>query len=60
MGARTAVGLERLRQAPLKHGRRDAAAHQAARDRGAARREMATLDALLQELDELTQRGACP
>jgi hypothetical protein len=59
-GARTATGLERLRQAPLKHGRRGAEARQAARERGAARRELATLDALLRELDELTQHRVCP
>ena len=59
-GARTAAGLERLRQVPLKHGRRAAEARQAARERGAARREIATLNTLLREVDDLTQRSAGP
>ncbi|WP_431268684.1 HGGxSTG domain-containing protein [Dankookia sp. P2] len=32
-GRRTPEGLERLRQAPMKHGRRSAEARQAARER---------------------------
>jgi hypothetical protein len=52
--------MERLRQAPLKHGQRGAEARQAARERGAARRKMATLSALLRELDDLMQGSACP
>ena len=59
-GARTAAGLERLRQAPLKHGQRGAEARQAARERGAARREMKALSALLSELDDLMQGSAQP
>lgn len=59
-GWRTPEGMERLRQAPMKHGRRSAEARQAARERGAARREMARLDALLRELDDLTQEGTQP
>ena len=59
-GARTAEGLARLKAAPMKHGRRCAEACQAARERGAARREMAVLDAMLRELDDIMQESARP
>jgi hypothetical protein len=59
-GARTAAGLERLRQAPMKHGGRCAEVRQAARERGQARREMAMLRDLLRALDELLPDGAKP
>ncbi len=59
-GPRTPEGMERLRRAPWKHGQRGAEAREAARDRGAARREMAALNALLRELDELTQPDVMP
>jgi hypothetical protein len=48
-GARTAVGLERLRQVPFKHGRRGAEARQAARDRGQARQVLAVLEELMRQ-----------
>ncbi|WP_328702409.1 HGGxSTG domain-containing protein [Belnapia arida] len=59
-GPVTASGLDRSQKARLVHGRRNAEARQAARERGAARREMAALNALLRELDELAQEGATP
>ena len=49
-GARTAEGLARLKLAPMKHGRRAAEIRQAARERGAARREIRHLEDLLREL----------
>ena len=57
---RTPEGMKRLRQAPFKHGQRGAEARQAARERGAARREMKALSALLSELDDLMQGSAQP
>ena len=39
-GPRTAEGLARLKQVPMKHGRRAAEIREAARERGAARREI--------------------
>ena len=60
-GRRTPKGMERLRQAPLKHGQRGAEARRAARERGVvAQREMKALSALLSELDDLMQRSAQP
>lgn len=59
-GQRTPEGMERLRQAPLKHGRRGAEARQAAQERGASRREIAALNALLREIDDLMQESARP
>lgn len=58
-GRRTPEGMERLRQAPPMHGRRGAEACQAARDRGAARREMAALNALPRKIDGLEQHVVC-
>lgn len=52
-GQTTPAGRERSRTARLVHGQRGADARQAARERGVARREMAALNALLRELDEL-------
>ena len=49
-GPRTAAGLERCRQAPLKHGGRGAEARQAARDRSEARKVLAALNGLLRGL----------
>lgn len=59
-GQTTLTGHERSRTARLVHGRRNAEARQAARERGAARREMAALNALLRELEDLAQAGAAP
>jgi hypothetical protein len=59
-GPTTPAGLEACRQARWKHGQRGAEARQAARERGAARREMKALSALLSELDDLMQRSAQP
>ena len=52
-GPTTPAGLEACRQARWKHGQRGDEARQAARERGAARREAATLDNLLREIDDL-------
>ena len=49
-GPRTAEGLKRCRQAPLKHGGRSAEARQATRDRGEARKALAALNDLLRGL----------
>jgi hypothetical protein len=59
-GPTTAAGLQRSREARLKHGGRCAEVRQAARERGAARREMATLSALLRELDDLMHGSTQP
>ena len=56
----TAEGLERCQKTRLVHGRRSAEAREAARERGAARREMAALNALLRELDDLAQPETAP
>ncbi|HEY0418116.1 MAG TPA: HGGxSTG domain-containing protein [Acetobacteraceae bacterium] len=49
-GPVTAAGLERCRQARLKHGGRGAEARQAARERGEARKVLAALNGLLRGL----------
>ena len=49
-GRRSAEGMARLRQAPLKHGGRSAEARQAARDRGEARKVLTALNGLLRDL----------
>ena len=46
-GARTAEGLARCRSAPVKHGRRDAAARARAAQRGQARAAVAALRRLV-------------
>ncbi|WP_328702410.1 HGGxSTG domain-containing protein [Belnapia arida] len=59
-GQTTPAGRERSRAARLVHGLRAAEARQAARERGAARREMAALSALLRELEDLEEGSASP
>ena len=49
-GPRTAAGLERCREAPLKHGGRGAEARQAAHERREARKALAALNGLLRGL----------